>query len=59
LLDYTGFLDSEFSPVDMQPKIRGIVLLFSPNLNVLVTTPFEVLDERVDGDAFMVNFMSL
>src|ERR1035441_3806760 len=59
LLDYTGFLDSEFSPVNMQPKIRGIVFLFPLNLNVLVTTPFEVLHERIDRDTFMVNFISL
>jgi hypothetical protein len=57
LLDYAGFLNGEFNPVDMQPKIRRIVL-FPLNLNVLVAAPFQVLDERIDRNTLVVNFIS-
>jgi hypothetical protein len=39
LLDYTGFLDSEFGPVDMHPKNQGDRVL----------VPFET--ERLGGRA--------
>jgi hypothetical protein len=59
LLDYAGFLDGEFSPVDMQPKIRGVVFPFPLNPNVFVAAPFEVPDERIDRNTFVVNSISL
>jgi hypothetical protein len=56
-LGYAGFLNSEYLPVDGQPKIRRILSprnLLTPD-DLITATLCEIIFKRINRDTFVVN----